>query len=73
MKGDSMNESSFPSVIIQADCNQVISLITQELSSAGFTVIESFDFQSARSAHNGCACPHHGTEQCTCQLAVLLV
>ena len=68
-----MNESSFQPVVIQADCNTVIRLITQELSAAGFVILESFDFQSARAAHPGCTCPQHGTEQCTCQLVVLLV
>ncbi|RPI26229.1 MAG: hypothetical protein EHM70_19230 [Chloroflexota bacterium] len=48
---------------------QIISL----LSDAGLQIIQSFDLQAARSAHSTCSCPHHGTERCNCQMAVLLV
>jgi hypothetical protein len=33
----------------------------------------TFDLQEARHAHTDCTCPHHGTEQCSCQLVVILV
>ena len=50
-----------------------ISWITRQLTLLGLLVKPSFDLQVARSAHNNCACPHHGTEQCDCQIVVLLV
>ena len=31
------------------------------------------NLQAARAAHTCCPCPHHGTEQCDCQMIVLLV
>lgn len=40
----------------------------------GFHVVRSFDLASALDpADPTCSCPHHGTEQCTCRYAVLLV
>jgi hypothetical protein len=43
------------------------------LEQAEFLVIRSFDLKTARSAQVGCSCPHHGTDQCDCQMVVLLV
>jgi hypothetical protein len=51
----------------------VISWITQRLTLLGLVVRSSFDLQVAKSVHLGCDCPHHGTEQCDCQIVVLLV
>jgi hypothetical protein len=48
-------------------------LIIKKLAEAGLQTTRSFDFQIAREAHTDCACPHHGTNQCDCQMIVLLV
>jgi hypothetical protein len=50
-----------------------ISWINQQLTVLGLVVKPSFDLQVAKSSHNGCTCPHHGTAQCDCQIVVLLV
>lgn len=37
--------------------------------------MQSFDLRTARARHpdvEGCACPHHGTTECTCQYVVAL-
>lgn len=47
--------------------------VTQQLTAAGFRLVQTFDLQVARLAHEGCECPHHGTNACDCQLVVLLV
>jgi hypothetical protein len=47
--------------------------ITTVLERRGYQVLRSFDLQSALSYHvEHCPCPHHGTEDCTCQYVVLL-
>ena len=51
----------------------VIDWISQQLGKLDLVVKPSFDLQTAKSAHNGCTCPHHGTSQCDCQIVVLLV
>jgi hypothetical protein len=68
-----MVHGALPLIVIDKNCNQVIAEISRLLTGSGFTVVESFDLQDARASHSGCTCPHHGTNQCTCQLAILLV
>ena len=66
--------------------NQIPSLLTlpvhpatgliylqEALIAAGLEIQRSFDLQAARASHTGSICPHHGTEQCTCQMVVLQV
>ncbi|MCF6278306.1 MAG: hypothetical protein L3J16_06115 [Anaerolineales bacterium] len=61
------------SVNIPGDCEIVSTYLTQSLKDAGYQVIRSFDLQRARSVHIGCACPHHGNAECSCQMIILLV
>lgn len=63
-------------VHIHADFRQTLRRLRRDLEAAGLQVDLSFDLQSARQALRNpeeCPCPHHGTSQCTCQYAVLLV
>ena len=45
----------------------------QRLMARGFQVERTFDLHAARLAQVDCTCPHHGTNDCTCQMIVLLV
>jgi hypothetical protein len=47
--------------------------MVDRLTADGLQVFRSFDLKSAWEAHTDCACPHHGNEDCECQLVVLLV
>src|SRR5574341_146885 len=47
--------------------------IKERLLQVGLRPVQTFDLQTARLGLHGCACPHHGTEACDCQLVVLLV
>lgn len=58
---------------LQADSQTAIEHSIQRLGHSGFQVMRSFDLKVARAAHVGCTCPHHGTDQCDCQMVVLLV
>jgi hypothetical protein len=50
-----------------------IGAITTVLERRGYRVVRSFDLQSALKYQvEHCPCPHHGTDQCTCQYVVLL-
>ncbi len=59
--------------VLPEDTNQVVDLLTHDLSNHEIQVTRSFDLQATRAVHTGCSCPHHGTGKCTCQLIVLLV
>jgi hypothetical protein len=52
---------------------QVIPDLVSTLQRQALQVATSFDLQVARAGQQPCDCPHHGTERCTCQYAVLLV
>ena len=52
---------------------QVIPELVADLEQRGLRVMITFDLQLARASQVDCRCPHHGTEECTCQYAVLLV
>ncbi len=53
--------------------DQVLAFVNQQLTGAGFRVVQTFDLQAARLTHADCPCPHHGTDKCNCQMIVLLV
>lgn len=44
-----------------------------QLKGHGLQIEQTFDLQIARLSHAGCQCPNHGTDQCSCQMVVLLV
>lgn len=45
----------------------------RKISLAGLHVLRTFDLHVARHAQTQCRCPNHGTDQCDCQMVVLLV
>jgi hypothetical protein len=67
-----MSESP-PFLILEQPCDDAIDWVTQQMSRAGLQVVRTFDLHVARHALAHCACPHHGTDQCDCQMVVLLV
>ena len=62
-----------PFLALDQTCEQVQVLVNQQLTDAGFRVVQTFDLHVARLAHSDCPCPHHGTDDCNCQMVVLLV
>jgi hypothetical protein len=58
---------------LNLDSKMAVERVTNRLSADGLRVMPSFDLQAARSAHVDCTCPHHGKDECDCQLVVLLV
>ncbi len=62
-----------PFLILEQPCDAAIDEVTQQISRAGLRVVRTFDLHVARHEHANCPCPHHGTDQCDCQMVVLLV
>jgi hypothetical protein len=62
-----------PFLTLSENCKQVDGWVRARLSRASLRVVQTFDLQIARLAHPDCSCPHHGTEQCSCQLVILLI
>jgi len=66
-----MNISPFLST--NCPCDQALPTVNQQLKDAGLRTVQTFDLHSAMSGTHGCSCINHGTEECDCQLVVLLV
>ncbi len=54
---------------------QVLPWLKQRLSEAGLRVMPTFDLATARTGLglDDCPCPNHGTQECDCEMIVLLV
>ena len=65
--------SAPPFVTIEKPGEETICWTIQLLENAGLRVLRTFDLQEARLSHPECLCPHHGTDECDCQMSVLLV
>jgi hypothetical protein len=66
-----MNISPFLS--INHSCDEALQWSKQLLSLADLRAVQTFDLHTARLAMYDCPCPNHGTEECDCQMVVLLV
>ena len=66
-----MNISPFLS--IHYSCDEALKWSNEQLAQAGFCPVQTFDLHAARAALHDCPCPNHGTEDCDCQMVVVLV
>lgn len=66
-----MNISPFLS--INHSCDEALQWSKQQLLQANLRAVQTFDLHTARLAMPDCPCPNHGTEECDCQMVVLLV
>lgn len=62
-----------PFLSLAMTCEQAIAWITHVINSSDLQVQRTFDLQLARAGHASCPCPHHGTDQCDCQMVILLI
>ena len=66
-----MNISPFLSV--NHPCDEALRWTKKQLSQAGLRAVQTFDLHTARAGLHDCHCPNHGTEECDCQMVILLV
>jgi len=66
-----MNISPFLSV--NHSCDQALRWTKEQLSQAGLRPVQTFDLYTARAGSHECPCPNHGTNECDCQLVIMLV
>ena len=66
-----MNISPFLS--INHPCDEALEWTRELLVQADLNPIQTFDLHAARLAMHDCSCPNHGTDECDCQMVVLLV
>jgi len=58
---------------INRPCDEALTWLIQSLSRNGLRVLRTFDLHDARLGLEDCPCPHHETNECDCQMIVLLV
>lgn len=67
-----MNQGTYL-LTLNLDSKNAVKRMMDRLDADGMQVIRSFDLQTAKVAHVECTCPHHGKNECDCQMVVLLV
>ena len=66
-----MNTSPFLSA--NHSCDEALQWTRKQLLQAGLRAVQTFDLHNARVGLHDCPCPNHGTDECDCQMVVLLV
>lgn len=66
-----MNFSPF--VSIDHSCDEALHWTREQLTQAGLRSVQTFDLHTARTGSHNCPCPNHGTDNCDCQIVILLV
>jgi len=66
-----MNISPFLSV--NHSCDEALQWTKKLLLQARLRPIQTFDLHTARVGLHNCPCPNHGTDECDCQMVVVLV
>jgi hypothetical protein len=54
-------------------CDEAAAWAMHTLKQHGLQSLKTFDLHASHIGYADCPCPHHGTEQCNCQMVVLLV
>ncbi|MEW6030285.1 MAG: hypothetical protein ACOYZ8_08690 [Chloroflexota bacterium] len=62
-----------PFLSIHRSCDEALRWTRRRLSRAGLRAVQTFDLHTARAGLHDCPCPNHGTENCDCQMVILLV
>lgn len=60
-------------LMVEQPCDVAVDWLVAQVGQAGLSVLRTFNLQVALHAQAMCSCPHHGTDQCDCQMVVLLV
>jgi len=58
---------------VEFPCDLALQMAKQKLLRTGLRALQTFDLHTARLAQHECACPNHGTEDCDCQMVILMV
>lgn len=66
-----MNISPFLSV--NQPCDEALQWTKKRLLQADLRAVQTFDLHTARAGLRDYPCPNHGTNECDCQMVILLV
>ena len=63
----------YPFLSVNHSCDEAIQWANARLIQAGLHPVQTFDLHTARTGLDDFPCPNHGTNDCDCQMVVLLV
>jgi hypothetical protein len=66
-----MSDNS-PFLVLEETCDEAIVWFTEQVDHTGMQVVRTFDLQATRQENPDCPCPHHGSDQCDCQMVLLV-
>lgn len=58
---------------VDLPCDMALQAAKKKLSQTGLRALQTFDLHTARHIQRDCPCPNHGTQDCDCQMVVLMV
>jgi hypothetical protein len=62
-----------PFLSVDQSCDKALQWAKDRLIHAGLRPVQTFDLHTARAGLHNCPCPNHGTNECDCQMVILLV
>lgn len=62
-----------PFLSVDRSCDETLKWSKEQLKQVGLRPVQTFDLHTARIGLHDCPCPNHGTDECDCQMVVLLV
>jgi len=62
-----------PFLSVHQPCDKALQWVKEQLSQNGLRAVQTFDLHAARAGLHDCSCPNHGTDECDCQMVVVLV
>lgn len=62
-----------PFLSVKQPCDDTLQWAKKQLSESNLRPVQTFDLHAARAGLHDCSCPNHGTDECDCQMVVLLV
>jgi len=62
-----------PFLSVNYPCDKALQWTKKQLLQADLRAVQTFDLHTARVGLHDCPCPNHGTDDCDCQMVVLLI
>jgi hypothetical protein len=62
-----------PFLSVNYPCDKALQWTKKQLLQADLRAVQTFDLHTARVGPHDCPCPNHGTDDCDCQMVVLLI
>jgi len=62
-----------PFLSLNYSCDDSLVWLKKQLGKARLRVVQTFNLHTARMGVHDCPCPNHGTEECDCQMVIVLV